>query len=405
MKIIVKIIGILVCVIITIISCNTNGKHAKMNENSALATIVVDEKQLDNPKCISTTRNKYFKSCRNVQLETDTNMLIGGIDKVILSDDRIYIMDRFVTRSLLIFDTEGRFVNKISRLGQGPEEYININDIFYDEYEETINLQSFSGTQGRFKIMSFDRDGKVLLKQTPIDLNFWLVDRMKDGRYVFHTKNSTNLPDIISNVFVYSSNMQKIYDDLPIPVESRNKGMSVNAGLLFKGKKGDMYCTKEYETDVYYIGKDSLTKLYHYDVGRYTYPDEFKSWEKSRQIVESYQMSNYIVDIRDFCENDKYVVSIFLYKGGEKIVFYDKHTQETNVYLLLNNPLLLDGFGSFEGITNGCLVSSRPSEIYTRVFNDPTIMGEEATKELKRQFKRPIKEDDNPILYIYEFVE
>ena len=401
----VRILSVLLCMIIMIMSCNTNCKHTHTDENSALTTIVLDEKQLDNPKCISTTRNKYFKSCRYVQLETDTNMLIGRIDKVLLNEDRIYIMDRFVTKNVFVFDKDGRFINKISRLGQGPEEYIDINDIFYDESEQTINIQSWGGIKGQFKIMSFDRDGKELLKQTPIDLRFWLIDRMKDGRYVFHTKNSTNFPDIISSIFVYSSTMQKVYDDLPIPVALRDKGMSVSGGRLFKGKEGDMYCSKEYETDIYQIGKDSLIKLYHYNVGKYTYPDEFKSWEKSRQLAESSQMSNYIVDIIDFYENDKYAVSLFLYKGGEKIVFYDKNTRETQVYFLLNNPLYLDGFGSFEGITNGCLVSSRPAEVYTSVFNDPTIMGEEATNDLKRRFKRPINEDDNPILFIYEFAD
>ena len=53
-------------------------------------------------------------------------------------------------------------------------------------------------------------------------------------------------------------------------------------------------------------------------------------------------------------------------------------------------------------MTKNVLIATRSAAEELRLFNDPSILGEKETAELKKQFKRPLHEDDNPILYVYE---
>lgn len=88
------------------------------SDNSNHSHINIEVNDLNDNTCISTTKGQYFKSFHRVQLESDTNTLVGNIDKVILSKDRIYIMDAKSTKAIFIFDKFGKFVNKITRKGQ-----------------------------------------------------------------------------------------------------------------------------------------------------------------------------------------------------------------------------------------------------------------------------------------------
>lgn len=380
------------------ISCISNDKKL----DSTVNTIKIKDKDLDNPICISETKTQYFKSFYLIQLESDTNMLIGHVDKIILNDDRIYVVDSRVTYSIFIFNRQGKFINKIANRGQGNEEYINIRDAFFDYSEKTINILSWSGSKNRFKIMSFDYNGNKLLKQIPIDLNFDQVLKAKDEFYVFNAKNSTNLPNVSNSILVYSNTFKKIYEGIPIPIAWRNRPSSAVSNL-FENFNGDIYCTANFETDVYKLGTDSLLKLYHYDVGKYTYPEEFRIPKISEEMVRNFQINNYITNINYFYEKNDYIISVFLYNGSYKMAFYNKSTQNTTLYLLLNNPLYKGPFGNFECISDGCVISSVSANALVRLFKEPSILGKEATDELKSQFKYPIREDDNPILYIYEF--
>ena len=120
-------------------------------------------------------------------------------------------------------------------------------------------------------------------------------------------------------------------------------------------------------------------------------------------MVRNSQISNYVTELSSFCETDDYVMATFLFSGQFRIAFYDKATEKAEVYLLLNNPLLYGSFGFFACMNKNMLIATRLPTSILRLFNDPSILGEKETAELKKQFKKPLHEDDNPIICVYEF--
>lgn len=98
-----------------------------------------------------------FINNRYIPLETNEESLIGNITKLYISTDRIYVMDQIKTRSLFVFDKNGNFKYKISRIGNGPGEYMIISDFFVDEQTKKITLLA----NGR-KIIQFDYNGNFI---------------------------------------------------------------------------------------------------------------------------------------------------------------------------------------------------------------------------------------------------
>ena len=91
-----------------------------------------------------------------ISIESDSQSMIGEIDKVIINEGKIYIMDKSIAKTVLVFDEEGNFENKIGRVGRGPGEYTQLGDFIinqrenevwiYCENSNTIHIYSNNGT-------------------------------------------------------------------------------------------------------------------------------------------------------------------------------------------------------------------------------------------------------------------
>ena len=81
--------------------------------------------------------------------------MIGNINTIQVFDGYIYILDSSKAKSLFVFDLEGRFIRKIGSLGNGPGEYLGLNDftldtdngiIYIGDIKNRVHKYNFDGT-------------------------------------------------------------------------------------------------------------------------------------------------------------------------------------------------------------------------------------------------------------------
>ncbi len=90
-----------------------------------------------------------------VFLETNDSCLIGHIDKVVIYNNRFYILDKEKSKTLFIFDSLGKLVKKINREGKGPGEYSTPDDFVIDKEEKTVEIYN----RALKKILKFNMMG------------------------------------------------------------------------------------------------------------------------------------------------------------------------------------------------------------------------------------------------------
>lgn len=64
-------------------------------------------------------------------LETTPDNLISKVDKLEMTNDRLYLLDE-QQDMIFIFDRKGKYITKIADIGRGPAEYIEISDFHID---------------------------------------------------------------------------------------------------------------------------------------------------------------------------------------------------------------------------------------------------------------------------------
>lgn len=70
---------------------------------------------------------EFIEEVALVPLETNDECLLGELEKIYESDGRLYILDKRKA-AVFVFDKSGKYLYKIERRGNGPEEYVEVSD-------------------------------------------------------------------------------------------------------------------------------------------------------------------------------------------------------------------------------------------------------------------------------------
>ncbi|MDR3236792.1 MAG: 6-bladed beta-propeller [Prevotellaceae bacterium] len=150
---------------IAFISC------AKEQEPNCLIT--------EKPQPIDSSQlSSIIKDYKFVRLETSDNSLIGGqINKIKKHQNKYYVLSDW--KEILIFNDNGTYVSKISKIGPGPDEYTMASD-FDCSVNNDIVVLAFR------KIIIYDSLG-ILKKKIPISITGFNIKCMTNGNFLVCT--------------------------------------------------------------------------------------------------------------------------------------------------------------------------------------------------------------------------
>lgn len=82
--------------------------------------------------------SEIVDSISYIHLETTPQCLLGEISDIHYKNGKYYVYDQ-QTKAIYIFDNKGRYLNKISKYGKGPGEYVLIQT-FYVDFKNRIHI-------------------------------------------------------------------------------------------------------------------------------------------------------------------------------------------------------------------------------------------------------------------------
>ncbi|MFD2034341.1 6-bladed beta-propeller [Belliella marina] len=97
-------------------------------------------------------------SVHYVHLETNEDVLLGDIKRILLAEDRIVTLELFSRHIAHIFDRNGNFISQLGIQGEGPNEYQKVMDVAINHTKHEILLMDLEGR----KMMYYDFDGNHL---------------------------------------------------------------------------------------------------------------------------------------------------------------------------------------------------------------------------------------------------
>lgn len=367
-----------ICVfIISVLILNSCSKSIETNEIE-----LIDISKHGNNRNISEVININ----KRIPLETTKESLIGSIFKIIVNNDKIYVVDNKITSSIFIFDNKGRFENKINFRGIDEKKLSIADAIFnrysnsieiYDKIEKAIVKYNTSGEQ-----QSYIKTGMPCHNFCALNKNKYAIYsnklRINDNSLNHDLHYIDKQGDIINSFLSYDPS---IYTD-----GQNNKRISGNHRFAIRQIKEKNYLAEFYNDTIYLLRKQQPIPRYKVKNSN-PIPSELNRFPKTDKYFEKINKGNYIHGCHIFYENDDYLfilaVNNFNKPEGVKYYLWNKTTKET---ILLENSK--NNF-SYPVCTSN-------EKIYS--FKYPIEMSKEERDKLG------VKLDDNPFVIEYNVI-
>lgn len=119
-----------------------------------------------------------FNSAKFIQLQATDECIISDIKRIISVEDMLVVLT--TDEEILCFNKDdGKFLRKIGNKGEGPGEYLQIGDIYYNDKDGSINVIDVL----KKSMVAYSLDGKhISNKKTEVPID-WMVsaERSSDG--------------------------------------------------------------------------------------------------------------------------------------------------------------------------------------------------------------------------------
>lgn len=331
-----------------------------------------------------------------IPLETSENCIIGEIDKIEVHNGSYFILDKRQTKSLFVFNEDGKFKYSISAEGRGPLEFIM-------PYDFTINtdLNEIVLCDGRLsKLIFYNIESGKPIREKKLYYRFHNIAYSGKGFFCLssHNDDNSHLESIENySLFITDSTFTLKNKFLKKNITSNNYFLRND----LTQKSGVNYAPR-FNNKVFNIKADSIHQVYDIsfdaiEVEREDYRLQFSELNEITERNSSfYFMGTYVegatIDFFEL-ESSRKKISVFWDKVNKKLVGGEILTLDPLKLPFYSDPLTSD---------NDEFIS------YLDSYALSNIKGSLPMNELKKLPKRfvtliqDVSADDNPIIIRYK---
>lgn len=319
-----------------------------------------------------------------VHLESTGENLIGQVDKVIIFDDKIFVLDRTKAKSVFCFGLDGTYLFKVGEFGRGPGEYRELEDIVIDRTALEIGLL------GRSEILWYSiKKGHFTGSSTK--LKKILIERVSyidSTTLIGHANNQCASRKDCYNFYTFNKEGEVLTQYLPI--EKSRKDVFIEYDNPFSGDVITESITNLYNDTIYGISsKGNLFGKYRLNFGDMALKDRSLLPKKTKDLGRWMSLSEekgLVSGIQFFSETDSIIVFNFALGKELPTTIFSKRTGKSVTAKNLSSLGKVVG-GITIGVYNQQFISSISGEILM------AIQVALETHENKDEIKKSLSED------------
>lgn len=257
----------------------------KENEINDYRHFAIDIKGKSDPELLKNVTDNM--DARLLPLETNDSLLFNGkASHLHVTSDYLFVAD-LKQNIIFRYDKQGEFINKINRKGQGPEEYITLANIYFNN--NAIYICDLA------KIQVYDFNGEYLKTIVPPKDEIGQFYMDPSGLIV---QSRYYLGD--SQLIVYDEDGKLIREYFPTPEVLRDFWILQGCYYSIGSYNGGIYVSNYFNTNIYMLKGDTIQTFATFDFGNMNLPKDF--FEGT--------MEELVPKFNDFRKNDKAVLNI-----------------------------------------------------------------------------------------------
>ncbi|MCQ2056916.1 MAG: 6-bladed beta-propeller [Bacteroidaceae bacterium] len=369
----------------------TNVSEKKLEADwTGTDTIVLDT---ENTQLIA--RETAVDSVWYVKLESVEESFVGHVDQVLFGDSTILVVDTRIAKAIFRFDYQGRYLGRMSNLGNGPDEFLSLLGL-----AELPNGTFALFDPRRQRICIFDESGNMV---SSIECPMYAksVQFIDDETIVFDVFNFRNKDTETvgghASYLVRDNRMKELYKFGSTDFE---RDFSYTRHHNMYSYDGVVYCNVNFDDVIYEMGRDGVKAKYLLEIR----PDGTANHLPVRTEKEYHSLwhrynhfSGDFIELKDYTY---FCASVVQPDFWQAHLLYSHRTRKP--YIMIND--FDDPMMSFFGIPesrfgDNCLVSWVSA---SNVISSVERMSEKTDDPRLRELVSGMSRDDNPVLFFYK---
>jgi hypothetical protein len=308
-----SIITVIFCIFLFQACSNTNkNTNEDSGINAKIITIDLNQKMEEN------NIQNIASSMTFLELEESDDFPIGFINKILVTNTLIYILDIQRAKSLFIYDRDGHLKKVIDKVGIGPGEFVTPSDFAIQK--STGNLVILDGNQR--KLIFYTKQGDFIseLKLNTFIGNFTTTNNddiiLDKGNFI--SDKSTNYIRIINKEGT------KLTELLPVPEFVRE--MTIRPRNPLQHLQDTVLFMPSLNNSIYQINGNEIKLRYKFDFGGKWPSKEYFANEKGKhplKIAQNLMKNNYVAFL-NYLETKDILHVNFEYQEKPYSLYYNK---------------------------------------------------------------------------------
>lgn len=378
-----KNIALLLSVVIVFLSCKGTQPIEHVYSGNALPVNIGSASEIDITQVIDTVA--YIK------LESSEDCYLGTITDVISFDDKLIIADKMITKSVYLFENNGKLIRAIGKVGQGPGEYSDVSHVMLSTNGQNIIIMDILKNQ--FIYYSLNGD---YLKSEPLQYRAGNIGYINENALAYYNLSGvfSGSNDMENTLLVSNKNGSLLYSTFP-RLNNKEFNVITNANCL-RMFGNTLYLNPNLSDIIYQVTSTQCNAVYNIiGAERPVLNDKTKNEEYIHFLDEKTVFNG------DFVITDDYLI-FGLFPNGTLPMFYNKKTNE--LYKLPKQKrtdelrLFKEGPAMFLH-DNQLIIQIDPNEILEDYAENKEVYD---GNEFLNQLVKGIKQDDNYILFFYK---
>jgi hypothetical protein len=208
-------------------------------------------------------------SIKYIKLQVAAGDVMGSIWAIVIKKKYIYAMDYQQWR-IYVFDKDGKYVAKLDKKGEGPDEYTMFDLMFIDDDEEYIDIITFKGGGGKKILMRYSNISFHLIKTLPFPKIAGTSCKKNDGFYYFATHQFDNVingnPTNAELIVCKNDTLWTLFDK---KIETDNHYFSVNMESFAVNSKNEIFVSLMYDDTFYRLKSGEAYPVCAVNFGKY----------------------------------------------------------------------------------------------------------------------------------------
>lgn len=213
--------------------------------------------------------SEFVDSVYYIKLETTNQCMISErINRIIIKEKYIYVVD-VAQAVLFMFDKQGKFVSKLEKRGDGPDQYSFLSHIFIDNDEEYVDILDGRGDKGR--IIRYSTINFEFLDDRPLFIPSANSARRDGDIYYFSTQQIDN---IVNGEASNADIIAVKHDELPKEIfkkkiTTEGNYYSFNSESFTINDNGELFISLMFNNTFYRLSNGEAHEVVTIDFGKY----------------------------------------------------------------------------------------------------------------------------------------